>query len=123
MAQSPWVTLAAGVAGATVGLLAPVIAAWLSRRGSSRQTQHRIAVEIVELLTGPGSLDTMLGGPESPVRRRLYGLAALLSDKKASEACRGLIGEAGTPGVAEGDLYGSWNHAINEVGRVARGNG
>jgi hypothetical protein len=121
MSQSPVVTLAAGLAGATIGLLAPVIAASLTRLGTTRQAQREVADAILELLAEAGPIDALLTGSVSPARRRLYILGLRLRDEAARRACADLVTAAGAAGATENDLFPAWRTALDEVSRVYRG--
>lgn len=129
MSQSPVVTLAAGAIGATIGLLAPLIAAALLRLGVTRDAQRAVADEIIDLLTGgrpgaeerPLAIDALLGGPRNLTRRSLYGLTIRLRDGVARRACEDLIEAAARDGATEEQLVEPWQRALREVGRVHRG--
>ncbi|GLH99810.1 hypothetical protein [Phytohabitans aurantiacus] len=121
MSQSPLVTLAAGMIGATIGLLAPVIAASLTRLGATKQAQREVADSILDLLSEPKPIDALLTGSFSPARRRLYILGIRLRDDVARRACTDLVKAAGDVGASEDDLFPAWQNAITEVSRISRG--
>jgi hypothetical protein len=121
MAQSPLITLAAGAAGAFIGLAAPLINAMTARLGSRRDQQRKLADDILDLFQDGQKLDTLLTGAHSPPRRKLYLLGLRLTDERARAACADLVGAAGNPRASEDDLFPLWQKAVAELSRVSRG--
>lgn len=121
MTQSPFVTLAAGLAGAAVGLIVPFISASFNRRGVVREVQRETADRILDLLTDHRLINEFLGGPHNAARRQLYILGLRLRDRHARLACMDLVARAGSPGVTEDALYPAWHQTLKQVSRVSRG--
>ena len=121
MTQSPLITLTAGVVGAAIGLLSPVIAASFTRLGAAKQAQRDVANNILDLFNDGRPLPALLGGTHSAARRQLYILGLRLRDVAARDACYALVEKAGEPSASDDDLFNAWHRMINEVGRVSRG--
>ncbi len=121
MNQSPLVTLAAGVIGAMIGLLAPIIAASFTRLGLTRESQRKVADDILDLLGDSRPIDVLLSGSSSAARRKLYVLGIRLRNNAARTACMELVAAAGPAHVSENDLFPAWQKALEEVSRISRG--
>ena len=121
MTQSPLVTLTAGVAGAVVGLLSPVVAASFTRLSATKQAQRVVADDILDLFNDGRPLTALLGGAQSATRRKLFILGLRLRDAAARDACNALVEKAGEPQVSDDELFLAWQQMISKVSRVSRG--
>jgi hypothetical protein len=107
------------VLGALLGLAAPMVSAASSRRGVVAAAQQQTAAQILELFEADGSLTEIVGGAQSPVRRKLYLHAMKLDQAAARDACLNFIA---LPGTRAGDeeLLAAWQLMIDQVSLVYR---
>ncbi len=113
-------TLAAAVVGAVLGLLAPMTSDAVGRRSRRRQDQRDVASAIMDIFAGGGTLVDLLGGRESPPRRRLFLLALRLERLPARMACLEVIDLAGADAWDDDAVQYAWNLMMDQIGAIFR---
>lgn len=113
-------TLLAGVIGAVLGLLAPVVTASLGRRTRDHDSQREIAGQILQLFDSADTLTAALTGAENLTRRKLYLLALRLQHDGTRNACLTVVAVAGQGPDAREQLEDAWYEMTNALGQVYR---
>ena len=115
-----WVTVVGTLGGLLVGLLAPLVTQRAQVRIVRGDRQAEIARSALSLFEGDQSLEVLLGGRTSPVRRQLFLLAQQLRDEPARRSCVTLVATAGAREPEAGELDERWDDCVRALGRIAR---